>query len=184
MLDFALEVMDQVCEMNQENPNEHEINIRIGINSGSVVAGVVGSKKRFFDLWGDAVNVSARMESNGIENCIQCTEWTARVAMQYPEKYAVVERGLVDVKGKGEMRVYLVGHAAAEGSLRERLGQHALIGRRKSMILYRKMSAEFCTTQPSENRHPVKPVCHALIFVMFGLVIGIILSFDFWASKW
>jgi class 3 adenylate cyclase len=184
MLDFALEVMDQVNEMNLENPNEHEITIRIGINSGSVVAGVVGSKKRFFDLWGDAVNVSARMESNGIENCIQCTEWTAKVAMQYPEKYAVVERGLVDVKGKGEMKVYLVGHAAAEGSLRERLGKHALMGRRNSLILFRKMSAEFCTTQQSENLRPVKPACHALIFAMCGLVIGILLSFDFWGTKW
>jgi PAS domain S-box-containing protein len=122
MLNFALEVIDQINEMNVDNPNEEDVvSIRIGINSGSVVAGVVGTKKRFFDLWGDAVNVSARMESNGIENCIQCTERIAKVAMLHPKKFSVIERGLINVKGKGEMRVYLIGHADTLGLL------HALI---------------------------------------------------------
>jgi PAS domain S-box-containing protein len=183
MLNFALEVIDQINEFNQDNPNEYTVSIRIGINSGSVVAGLVGSKKRFFDLWGDAVNVSARMESNGIENCIQCTEVTAKVAMQYPEKFAVVERGLIDVKGKGEMKVFLVGHVTSEGSLRERLGRHVRLGRRNSLILYQKMSAEFSTFQQKENVDPMKPARHALVFSMIGLIVGILLSFDFWGMR-
>jgi class 3 adenylate cyclase len=118
MLTFALEIIDQINKMNLSNPNEDVVSIRIGINSGSVVAGVVGTKKRFFDLWGDAVNISARMESNGIENCIQCTERIAKIALLHPKKFSVIERGLINVKGKGEMRVYLIGHANALGLLR------------------------------------------------------------------
>jgi hypothetical protein len=169
--------------MGQDNSYDYSVSIRIGINSGSVVAGVVGSKKRFFDIWGDAVNVSARMESNGIENCIQCTEVTAKVAMQYPEKFAVVERGVIDVKGKGEMKVYLVGHATAEDSLRERLGRHVRLGRRKSLIMYQKMSAEFSISKRKEN-DTLKITKQALIFAMIGLIVGILLSWEFRGNIW
>lgn len=178
MLNFALEVIDQIKEIGKDNSYDYSVSIRIGINSGSVVAGVVGSKKRFFDIWGDAVNVSARMESNGIENCIQCTEVTAKVAMQYPEKFAVVERGVIDVKGKGEMKVFLVGNATAEDSLRERLGRHVRLGRRKSMIMYQKMSAEFSFSKGTEN-DALKVTKNALIFAMIGLIVGILLSWEF-----
>jgi hypothetical protein len=144
---------------------------------------VVGSKKRFFDLWGDAVNVSARMESNGIENCIQCTERTARIAMLYPEKFAVIERGLIDVKGKGEMKVYLVGHATRENKLKELVYRHERLRRRKSIILYQKMNAEFSSVTEVEVSYPVKPYNHPLIFAMIGLLAGMALSLDFWGRR-
>jgi len=177
MLNFALEMMDQIKQLNESNLYDHTISIRVGINSGSVVAGVVGSKKRFFDLWGDSVNVSSRMESNGIENCIQCTEETALVAKKYPNKFAVVDRGMIDVKGKGEMKVYLIGKAQSEGSIREMLHRHSRLHKRNSMILYEKMSEEFsskekgCQEDPPFD--PLKPTRRALIFATIGLIVGI-----------
>lgn len=84
-----------------------DLQIRIGINTGSVVAGVIGMKKFIYDLWGDAVNVASRMESSGLAGKIQVTETTYE---RLKERYEFEKRGQVDVKGKGEMTTYwLVG---------------------------------------------------------------------------
>lgn len=83
------------------------IQIRVGINTGVVVAGVIGKKKFIYDLWGDAVNVASRMESSGLPGQIQLTTATYQ---QLKEKYRFERRGLTEVKGKGEMITYwLVG---------------------------------------------------------------------------
>lgn len=85
-----------------------QLQIRIGINTGPVVAGVIGVKKFIYDLWGDAVNVASRMESSGCPGKIQVTEATySRLQAQYQ----FVQRGQVAVKGRGEMTTYwLVGN--------------------------------------------------------------------------
>jgi len=77
--------------------------IRIGINTGSVVAGVIGIKKFIYDLWGDAVNVASRMESSGIPGKIQVTTQTYK---HLQDKFVFEERGVITVKGKGEMTTY------------------------------------------------------------------------------
>ncbi|MEW6496828.1 MAG: adenylate/guanylate cyclase domain-containing protein [Cyanobacteriota bacterium] len=83
------------------------IQIRIGINTGIVVAGVIGTKKFIYDLWGDAVNVASRMESSGQPGSIQVTEATYE---RLKDKYVFLKRGTIEVKGKGEMKTYwLVG---------------------------------------------------------------------------
>jgi class 3 adenylate cyclase len=83
------------------------LQIRIGINSGTVVAGVIGRRKFIYDLWGDAVNVASRMESSGEAGKIQLTEQTYALLK---DKYEIEERGMITVKGKGEMMTYwLVG---------------------------------------------------------------------------
>lgn len=83
------------------------IQIRIGINTGVVVAGVIGTKKFIYDLWGDAVNVASRMESSGQPGSIQVTEATYE---RLKDKYVFQKRGAIKVKGKGEMVTYwLVG---------------------------------------------------------------------------
>jgi len=77
--------------------------IRIGIHTGPVVAGVIGTKKFIYDLWGDTVNVASRMESQGKPGFIQVT---AAIQKQLKNKYIFEERGMLDVKGKGEMITY------------------------------------------------------------------------------
>ena len=77
----------------------------MGINTGRVVAGVIGKRKFAYDLWGDAVNTAARMESNGIPGRIQVTEATRELL---GEAFSWSERGTIEVKGKGPMRVFLV----------------------------------------------------------------------------
>ncbi|NEP60665.1 MAG: PAS domain-containing protein [Symploca sp. SIO2G7] len=77
--------------------------IRIGINTGSVVAGVIGIKKFIYDLWGDAVNVASRMESSGVPGKIQVTTQTYKCLQ---DKYVLEKRGEIQVKGKGEMTTY------------------------------------------------------------------------------
>ncbi len=80
-----------------------KISMRIGINSGPVVAGVIGTKKFIYDLWGDTVNVASRMESLGIADAIQVTEATY---VRIRDQFHCEQRGLIAVKGKGEMMTY------------------------------------------------------------------------------
>ena len=81
------------------------LSIRIGIHTGPVVAGVIGIKKFTYDLWGDTVNIASRMESHGIAGEIQISETTYQ---KLQGKYVFQERGLIPIKGKGEMRTYLL----------------------------------------------------------------------------
>jgi len=81
------------------------ISLRIGISTGPVVAGVIGMKKFIYDVWGDTVNTASRMESSGIEGGIQVTEEAYK---RLKHLYVLEERGTLNIKGKGDMRTYLV----------------------------------------------------------------------------
>ncbi|HET6639849.1 MAG TPA: adenylate/guanylate cyclase domain-containing protein [Gemmatimonadota bacterium] len=79
--------------------------IRIGIDTGPVVAGVIGESKFIYDLWGDAVTTASRMESHGVPGGIQVTE---AVRNRLADRYDLVERGEIEVKGRGTMRTWLL----------------------------------------------------------------------------
>jgi class 3 adenylate cyclase len=100
---LALDMQQAVARFNIEQ--NQSFSIRIGINTGPVVAGVIGLKRFIYDLWGDTVNVASRMESHGLAGCIQVSEATYQCLK---EQYLFEKRGVIQVKGKGAMTTYLL----------------------------------------------------------------------------
>ncbi|AEV75083.1 family 3 adenylate cyclase [Mycolicibacterium rhodesiae NBB3] len=102
---LALDMAAAVADL--EDPQGRAVPLRIGLASGPVVAGVVGARKFFYDVWGDAVNVASRMEATDVEGRIQVPE---DVYERLKHAFVLEERGEVEIKGKGVMRTwYLVG---------------------------------------------------------------------------
>jgi len=90
------------------------LELRIGINSGPVVAGVIGRKRFLYDLWGDAVNMASRMESQGTRGQIQVTRETYELLK---DEFELESRGMVAIKGKGDVETwYLVGHRGSDST--------------------------------------------------------------------
>jgi adenylate cyclase len=109
---LALDMADAASELKDSRGNA--VPLRIGLASGPVVAGVVGSRRFFYDVWGDAVNVASRMESTDSVGRIQVPE---DVYQRLKDDFVLQERGAVEVKGKGLMRTwYLVGRNPGAGS--------------------------------------------------------------------
>ncbi len=82
-----------------------DLKLRVGVHTGSVVAGVIGTKKFIYDLWGDTVNTASRMESTGVPGRIQVSEATYELLR---DLFDFEQRGPIEVKGKGQMSVYLL----------------------------------------------------------------------------
>jgi len=101
--ELSLDMQQSIAEFNDKYDNN--LSIRIGIHTGPVIAGVIGIKKFAYDLWGDTVNTASRMESHGISGEIQVS---SNVYHILKDKYLFEERGTIQVKGKGEMAVYLL----------------------------------------------------------------------------
>ncbi|MDP8966787.1 MAG: GAF domain-containing protein [Cyanobacteriota bacterium] len=101
--DMALDMQAEMVKIGEQTGEAFKL--RIGINSGPVTAGVIGIKKFFYDLWGDTVNVASRMESQGVDGAIQVTAATYELL---GDKYLFEERGVICVKGKGDMSAYLL----------------------------------------------------------------------------
>lgn len=100
---LALDMQAAAARISEEF--DASIRLRIGINTGPVVAGVIGEQKFAYDLWGDAVNIASRMESQGVANCIQLTESTHE---RLKATFLCEERGTITVKGKAEMKTYFL----------------------------------------------------------------------------
>jgi guanylate cyclase len=109
MTNHAHAIAQMAIEMNayikKTYTGEQTIQIRVGINSGSTVAGIIGTSKFHYDLWGDMVNVAARMESHGMPGKIQIAEGTY---MRIKDQLDCVSRGLISIKGKGELETWFL----------------------------------------------------------------------------
>ncbi len=106
--DMALDIQQTISRFKRQDGTPVEM--RIGIHTGPVIAGIIGVKKFSYDLWSDTVNTASRMESHSVGGCIQVTE----VAYEcLKDKYVLEKRGTIPVKGKGDMVTYfLVGRKA------------------------------------------------------------------------
>jgi class 3 adenylate cyclase len=108
--DHAQAIAEMALAMQAEvvrraDPGGQPLQVRIGIDTGPVEAGVIGTSKFSYDLWGDTVNTASRMESHGIPGCIQVT---ARTYQRLRDDYRFQRRGPIQVRGKGEMATYLL----------------------------------------------------------------------------
>lgn len=97
--------LDMQAAISERRFGGHQLTFRIGINSGPVVAGVIGRKKFIYDLWGEAVNMASRMESHGRSRCVQITRNTYELIADWFECTAL---GVIDVKGAGPTEVWQV----------------------------------------------------------------------------
>ena len=100
---MALEVRDEVA--GRTDPSGRPLAVRIGIDTGPVVAGVIGRHKFSYDLWGDTVNTASRMESQGVPGRIQVTE---RTQQRLRDRFRFERRGPIEIKGKGEMPTWFL----------------------------------------------------------------------------
>jgi adenylate cyclase len=100
---MALDMMDALDAFNERNG--YTLQMRIGINSGAVVAGVIGKRRFIYDLWGDTVNTASRMESYGVAGRIQVTDSTRQ---RLSEPFMLEKRGVIDVKGKDKIQTWFL----------------------------------------------------------------------------
>jgi class 3 adenylate cyclase len=101
--EMALAVREEVAR--HLDPSGQPLQVRIGIDTGPVVAGVIGRNKFIYDLWGDTVNTASRMESHGVPGCIQVT---ASARQRLRDGYRFQRRGPIQVKGKGKMETWFL----------------------------------------------------------------------------
>uniref|UniRef100_G3NTG0 Adenylate cyclase type 4 n=1 Tax=Gasterosteus aculeatus aculeatus TaxID=481459 RepID=G3NTG0_GASAC len=104
MLEFAFALVGKLDVINKHSFNDFKL--RVGINHGPVIAGVIGAQKPQYDIWGNTVNVASRMDSTGVLGKIQVTEETSRILLTLG--YMCSCRGIINVKGKGELKTYFV----------------------------------------------------------------------------
>ncbi|XP_078542039.1 adenylate cyclase type 6 [Lissotriton helveticus] len=104
LADYAMRLMEQMKYINEHSFNNFQM--KIGLNIGPVVAGVIGARKPQYDIWGNTVNVASRMDSTGVPDCIQVTTDLHQVLAD--KGYKLECRGVIKVKGKGEMTTYFL----------------------------------------------------------------------------
>ena len=100
---MAFDMLENVQLFNEQS--NHQLILRIGISTGTAVAGVIGQRKFQYDVWGDVVNTASRMESMGIAGKIQITDSTRQ---KLGKDFSIEKRGIIDVKGQGKMNTWLL----------------------------------------------------------------------------
>ncbi|XP_040020203.1 adenylate cyclase type 3 [Gasterosteus aculeatus] len=112
LADFALAMKVTLMNINYQSFNNFML--RIGLNKGGVLAGVIGARKPHYDIWGNTVNVASRMESTGVMGNIQVVEDCYNILKEYSFRF--VRRGPIFVKGKGELLTYFLKGRDKQGS--------------------------------------------------------------------
>jgi len=113
----AIEIAEFVQNARDENPkDEQRFEMRIGINTGPVVAGVVGTNKFAYDIWGDTVNIASRMESNSKAGKVNISENTFELIKH---EFNCTYRGEIDTKNRGKMKMYFVDGLGIESKSKE-----------------------------------------------------------------
>lgn len=107
----AMEIRDFMAERKKDH-GDSTFEVRIGMHTGSVVAGIVGARKFAYDIWGDTVNIAARMEQNSEPGKINISESTHKLVQ---DKFACTCRGEIDAKNKGKLKMYFVEGATQPG---------------------------------------------------------------------
>jgi class 3 adenylate cyclase len=107
MVDVAFKFLQAVEQLKEKRSKENKIcfDVRIGIHSGPLIAGVVGTKKFAYDIWGDAVNTAARMQQNGVEGRINISGTTYELIKH---RFHCTHRGRIEAKHKGSIDMYFV----------------------------------------------------------------------------
>ena len=100
---MALDMLEAIDRFNEQS--RYQLRVRIGIDTGAVVAGVIGKRKFLYDLWGNVVNTASRMESQGVSGRIQVTDSVRR---RLGASFLFEERGAIQIKGKGEMNTWFL----------------------------------------------------------------------------
>ncbi|KAK9747493.1 Adenylate cyclase, conserved domain [Popillia japonica] len=114
LVEFVFAMRDRLLNINENSYNNFML--RVGINIGPVVAGVIGARKPQYDIWGNTVNVASRMDSTGLPNHTQVTEEVYQILKSYPYEFQC--RGKVKVKGKGDMTTYFLIDRKQPGTIR------------------------------------------------------------------
>ncbi|XP_062858249.1 adenylate cyclase type 1 [Trichomycterus rosablanca] len=151
--DFAIEMFKVLDAINYQSYNDFVL--RVGVNVGPVVAGVIGARRPQYDIWGNTVNVASRMDSTGVQGKIQVTEDVFRLLSGH---YHFQCRGQVSVKGKGQMLTYFLEGWSHEGHLQTRSQS---LERRASPCIRTKLSpAPTVSSYGSKSQNvPAGPTC-------------------------
>ena len=160
MAEMALDMLAVIERFNAKR--NRGVRIRIGMNCGPVTAGIIGTKKFAYDLWGDTVNIASRMESHGIANAIQVTEATYK---RLRHKYAFQRRGIIHVKGKGALCTYfLVGRRPQKtGAMDGPSGPMAAASGSYPAVSAAASSSSSHPVRPSSAAHPIVPAAASVV---------------------
>ena len=114
LVEFVFGLREKLQSINENSYNSFML--RVGVNVGPVVAGVIGARKPQYDIWGNTVNVASRMDSTGVPNQTQCTEEVFEVLKNHAYEFQC--RGKIKVKGKGDMTTYFLTNRKAPATIR------------------------------------------------------------------